>query len=167
MSYIDPRFTQSPISMFTGLVSDAAGSAGSTLSTVLKRLSAKAPVTTAAPVVVPGSTGIAHTMQKNGIAPGNNGIKTDKRADLLGNIGSGVSILGDLAGIYQGFQANKLAKQEFGANRAFANANLENTVKSYNTRLADIYRARGYTQGDDTAATQAAITANSLNFKRI
>lgn len=90
-----------------------------------------------------------------------------KLSGLLGDIGSGVSILGDLAQIYLGFQQQKQAKREFRAQMGFANANLENTVKSYNTRLADIYTARGYTQGNDQAATQQAITANSLNFQRI
>ncbi len=90
-----------------------------------------------------------------------------KLSQYLGDFGSGVSILGDLASIYLGFQANKMAKKELATQTGFANANLENTVKSYNTRLADIRRARGYTQGDSASTTEAGISANSLDFKRI
>jgi len=103
-------------------------------------------------------------LQAEGI--GGEAVKS-RLSEMLGNIGSGVSILGDLASIYLGFQQNQLAKKQLGVQTGFANANLENTVKSYNTRLADIYRSRGYTQGDSAAATEQAITANSLNFKRI
>jgi hypothetical protein len=96
-----------------------------------------------------------------GVAP------KSKLSQYLGDFGSGVSILGDLAQIYLGFQANKMAKKELATQTGFANANLENTVKSYNTRLADIRRARGHTQGDSAADIEAGITANSLDFKRI
>lgn len=96
-----------------------------------------------------------------GVAP------KSKLSQYLGDFGSGVSILGDLASIYLGFQANKLAKRELNTQVGFANANLENTVKSYNTRLADIRRARGHTEGASSADVEAGITANSLDFKRI
>lgn len=102
-----------------------------------------------------GEAGIGGVAEQSGLA------KT------LGGIGSGVSILGDLASIYLDFQANKLAKKELSSQIGFANANLENSVKSYNTRLADIRRARGHTQGDSASTTEAGITANSLDFKRI
>ena len=90
-----------------------------------------------------------------------------KLGQLLGDVGTGVGIASDLFGMWKGLQSVKLAKKTFNSQNAFANANLENTVKSYNTRLADIYRARGATQGDSAASTEQAITANSLNFKRI
>lgn len=88
-------------------------------------------------------------------------------AGKLENLGSGVSILGDLANIYFGFQQQKQARRAFQGQMGFANANLENTVKSYNTRLADLYKARGFTQGDSSDATNQAINSNSLNFKTI
>lgn len=86
---------------------------------------------------------------------------------LLGNVGTGVGIFADLAGIWQGFQQQKLAKQQYGTNLAFANANLENTVKDYNNRYSSLLTARGFTQGDAPATTQQAITSGSLNFKPI
>lgn len=86
---------------------------------------------------------------------------------LLGNIGTGVGIFADLAGVWQGFQQQKLAKKAFQTQLAFANANLENTVKDYNTRRMDTLQSRGFTQGDSAAATQQAINASSLNFRRI
>lgn len=114
---------------------------------------------------VPSAGGNLRTAFKEGGIGGE--TEPSKFASMLGNIGSGVSILGDLANIYFGFQQQKQAKKQFGAQMGFANANLENTVKSYNTRLADIYKARGFTQGDSADTTNQAITANSLNFQRI
>ena len=85
----------------------------------------------------------------------------------LGNIATGVGIFADLAGIWQGFQAQKLAKHQFSTQLAFANANLGNTVKDYNNRRGDLLTARGFTQGDSAAATQQAISSSSLDFQRI
>jgi hypothetical protein len=93
--------------------------------------------------------------------------KMSKLASTLGTIGSGVGILGDLAGIYLGFKAQKEAKKQFAMQTKFANANLGNTVDAYNTRLKDIYTTRGYTQGDSSQKTQDAITSNSLKFRQV
>jgi hypothetical protein len=90
-----------------------------------------------------------------------------KLGEMLGNLGSGVSILGDLAGIYLGFQEQKMAKRQFGAQLGFANANLENSVKSYNNRYSDMLTSRGFTQGTSNNETQQAITSGSLNFRPI
>ena len=123
-------------------------------------------ITTSVPAVAATHAGnnLGDSLRATGIG---GAAGKSRLSEMLGNIGSGVSILGDLASIYLGFQQNQLAKKQLGVQTGFANANLENTVKSYNTRLADIYRSRGYTQGDSAAATEQAISANSLNFKRI
>lgn len=110
---------------------------------------------------VPGVGGALKAGGIGGEAP------VSKLGEMLGNLGSGVSILGDLAGIYLGFQQQKMARHQFGAQLGFANANLENSVKSYNNRYSDMLTARGFTQSTPNSETQQAITSGSLNFRPI
>lgn len=57
----------------------------------------------------------------------------------LGLAIQGLSALGNL---YQGLQANKLAKKQFNFQKEFANTNLNNQMQSYNTALTDRAYAR-------------------------
>lgn len=57
----------------------------------------------------------------------------------LGLAIQGLSALGNL---YQGLQANKLAKKQFNFQKDFANTNLNNQMQSYNTALTDRAYAR-------------------------
>lgn len=57
----------------------------------------------------------------------------------LGLAIQGLSALGNL---YQGLQANKLARKQFNFQKEFANTNLNNQMQSYNTALTDRAYAR-------------------------
>lgn len=57
----------------------------------------------------------------------------------LGLAIQGLSALGNL---YQGLQANKLARKQFNFQKDFANTNLNNQMQSYNTALIDRAYAR-------------------------
>lgn len=72
---------------------------------------------------------------------------------------AGLQTIGNL---WAAFQANKLAKQQFQFNKEFANANMANQIKSYNTALADRSRSRAFTEGQSQEAAQAYIDANKL-----
>lgn len=80
--------------------------------------------------------------------------------DGLKLIGGGLSTIGNL---WTAFQAQKLAKEQFNFQKDFANTNLANQIKSYNTALEDRITARSFTQGDDEATTQAYIEKNKLS----
>lgn len=76
----------------------------------------------------------------------------------------GIQMIGNL---WQAWEANKLAKQQFAASKGFANANLANQIQSYNTTLADRSRARTFTEGGTAADSANYIAENSLEKKQI
>lgn len=82
------------------------------------------------------------------------------------NIGTGrlaMSGLGALGNLWSSFQAQDLAKKQFGLTRDVMNTNLANQIKSYNTRLSDIARARGVTEGQSQAQVDDYVTRNQLS----
>jgi hypothetical protein len=72
----------------------------------------------------------------------------------------GLQTIGNLWGAWQ---ANKLAKQQFGLQRNLANANLANQIQSYNTTLEDRIRSRYFTQGGTSADADAYLSSHRLN----
>lgn len=72
-----------------------------------------------------------------------------------------------LSNMWNSYQANKMAKKQFDFTRNFANVNLENQTKQYNTTLADIARTRGQIEGQSQAQQDAYYNANKLDSKRI
>ena len=96
----------------------------------------------------PGATGGAGTMSK--LSGG------------LQNAGSAMDILGGLADIYFGFQQQKLAKRNLAFQKDAFNANLGNSVQSYNTALGDRIRARHFTEGKSDSQTAAYLEENKL-----
>lgn len=72
---------------------------------------------------------------------------------------SGLQTLGNLWGA---FQAQKLAKKQFAFTKDFAEANLANQIKSYNTAIADRARSRGVMEGQSPDQVSNYISANSL-----
>ena len=81
------------------------------------------------------------------------------------NMGTGQLALGGLqtiGSLWNAWQANKLAKEQFKFQKDFANTNLANQIQSYNTTLADRTRARTFTEGGSDAEAQAYIDANQL-----
>lgn len=73
----------------------------------------------------------------------------------MGTFNTALGALGTGFGIYNAFQANKMAKQQFNFSKEITNTNLNNNMKSYNTALEDRIRSRvvmeGRPQGDADA----------------
>lgn len=67
--------------------------------------------------------------------------------DGAGGVGNLLGGIGDIASIFQGFQANKLAKEQLGFQKEAYKTNLRNNTKSYNTALTDRISSR-YAQED-------------------
>ena len=81
------------------------------------------------------------------------------------NIGTGqmaLSGLSSLGSLYGSLQSNKLAKEQFKFTKDFANTNLNNQIKSYNTTLSDRIRSRSVMEGTDSAAAEAYLDKNRL-----
>lgn len=79
--------------------------------------------------------------------------------DGLKLIGGGISTIGNL---WNAFQAQKLARETFNFQKQFANKNLANQIKSYNTALEDRINARSFTEGRDQEYTDEYIAKNRL-----
>lgn len=74
----------------------------------------------------------------------------------------GLQGLGTLGNLWGTFQSNKLAKDSFNFQKSFAQQNLANQIKNYNTTLTDRATARGFVQGDSAEKTQQYIDNNKL-----
>ena len=85
---------------------------------------------------------------------------TDGLKLLMGGVGT-------IGNLWNAFQAQKLAKEQFKFSKDFANTNLANQIKSYNTALSDRATARGFTQGDDASKTASYIAENSLEKREV
>ena len=111
-----------------------------------------------------GSTGVGMRAPNTGFwAPGNNSGKTGNAdSDLDFNLGTmkvGVDALAAIGGLYNSFQYNKLAKEQFAFTKEVTNTNLNNQIKTYNTTLEDRALARGRLNGEaDPSAYAAAYT---------
>lgn len=78
------------------------------------------------------------------------------------SIGMGLSGLSTLGNIWNSFQAKKLAKEQLEFQKNFANTNLTNSIKSYNTQLGDRSRSRAAQEGQSAEAAQAYVDQNKL-----
>lgn len=76
---------------------------------------------------------------------------------------SGLSTIGNL---WASMKQLKLAKQQFGFQRDFANANFANQLRSYNTSIEDRARSRGFTEGQSQDQIQRYVSENSLTDNR-
>lgn len=77
----------------------------------------------------------------------------------LGTAKVGVDALAAVGGLYNAYQSNKLAKEQFAFAKEVTNTNLNNQIKTYNTTLEDRALARGRLNGDaDPSAYAAAYT---------
>lgn len=110
-----------------------------------------------------GSIGAAPGSPGGGI-PGLSQVagKAGGLSGVLGGLGQGIGALGGLASIYQGFQAQKLAKKAFKFQKGAYNNNLINSTQSYNTELGDRIAARHNTEGRSQAATDQYNRENRL-----
>jgi hypothetical protein len=82
------------------------------------------------------------------------------------NLGTGqlaLSGLGSLGNLWTSFQAQDMAKKQFGLMSGLLNTNLTNSIRSYNTALADRARARGVAEGQSQEQVQDYVSRNSLS----
>ncbi|QYW01835.1 hypothetical protein PP761_gp60 [Stenotrophomonas phage Paxi] len=75
----------------------------------------------------------------------------------------GLGALQTLGGLWGAFNANRLARDQFNFTRDFANTNLNNSIQSYNTQLADRARARAAVEGQTDAQRDQYIADNRLS----
>lgn len=80
----------------------------------------------------------------------------------LGGAFQGLSSLGN---IWNAFQSQKLAKDQFNFAKQTGETNLANSIQSYNTQIQDRARARGAAEGQSDAAIQDYIARNNLTRK--
>lgn len=59
----------------------------------------------------------------------------------------GLGGLQTLANLWMGFKANKLARDQFNFTKKTTEANMANTISSFNTALEDKIRSRAYVEG--------------------
>ena len=71
--------------------------------------------------------------------------------------------IGAIGGLWGAIQQNKIAKQQLALSREAYNTNMNNTIQSYNTQLADRIRARYIMEGRSEAEMQEYIEKNSLS----
>ena len=75
----------------------------------------------------------------------------------------GLQGLGTLGNLWGAFQANKLARDQLDFTKNITNTNLNNSIQSYNTSLADRARARGIAENQDQSQIDDYIARNRLS----
>ena len=78
-------------------------------------------------------------------------------------VGLGLYGLSTLGNLWQGFQANKIAKDQLAWAKEFGNANLNNSIKNYNTSLEDKARSRASSSGWSPEQIDAYVQANKVS----
>lgn len=78
-------------------------------------------------------------------------------------VGAGLVGLQAITGLIQGNKQYKLARDQFKFQKQIANANLNNSIKSYNNTLEDRLNSRGFTEGRNAADTAAEIERKRLS----
>ena len=74
----------------------------------------------------------------------------------------GLRGLATIGNLWAATQANKLAKKQFDMAKKVGQANLTNSIQSYNTMLEDRLSSRGKVEGTSADDVAAAIAANRL-----
>ena len=67
-----------------------------------------------------------------------------------------------LGGLFAAFKQLSLANKQFDFQKRFANANMANSIQTYNTQLQDRARARAATEGQSQAQMQQYIDQNRM-----
>lgn len=80
---------------------------------------------------------------------------------------TGLGAVQTAAGLWNAYNANKLAKQQFRFTKNFANANLANQTQSYNTALNDRARTRGFMEGQSQSQIDQYIANNRLKDRTV
>ena len=74
----------------------------------------------------------------------------------------GLGALNSLAGMYNSWNMNKLAQQQFNLQKDVLNTNLNNQIKSYNNSLADQLRSRAAMETGNANAYDSLIEERKL-----
>ena len=102
-------------------------------------------------------------------APQVGGLSNSLSTPLGMNIGTGQLVLGaigTIGNLWAGWQAQKLAKEQFNYQKGITDTNLANQIQSYNTALSDRMTARGFMQGDSQSTIDQYIEDNSMRDRR-
>lgn len=102
----------------------------------------------------------------NNIAGGRNNSVRQGGSGFGFNLNTFDSILGGLQtgfGIYNALSAQKQAKKEFAFGKEIANANLNNSIQSYNTSLEDRIRSRVAMEGRPGSDADAYLDQHKLS----
>lgn len=107
-----------------------------------------------------------YTQQPKNFGIGDNSSGSNNNNTALGfNIPTlqlGLGALNALAGMYNSWNMNKLAKQQFNLQKDVLNTNLNNQIKSYNNSLADQLRSRAAMETGDVNAYDSLIEERKL-----
>ena len=123
-----------------------------------------------------GSTGVGLQAPNTGFwAPGNNSVMGKPGVGGAGTgigwntetLGLGVQSLAAIGGLYNAFQSNKLAKDQFAFTKEVTNTNLNNQIKTYNTTLEDRALARGRLNGEANPTAYAASYTDKNKISRV
>lgn len=120
---------------------------------------------------MPGVTGngFGDGMGNNSVFGNGNNAEADGGFDAtqlgpnLGTAKLGLQGLGSLASLWAGFQANALAKKQFNYTKGVTDTNLNNSILSYNTQLADRSRSRAIVEGQSQDTADAYVRNNSAS----
>ena len=118
-----------------------------------------------------GSSGVGMQAPNTGFwAPGNNSVMGGKLGSDSGlgfnldKLNMGVNTLAAIGGLYNAFQSNKLAKEQFNFTKEVTNTNLNNQIKTFNTTMEDRARARARLDGREDVE---GYTQDYMNKNRI
>lgn len=75
-------------------------------------------------------------------------------------IGAGLSGLATIGNVWNAWQSQKLAKQQFKYTRGVTETNLANSIASYNTALSDRARSRGAMEGQSQSQIDQYVNDN-------
>lgn len=75
-------------------------------------------------------------------------------------VGAGLSGLATIGNIWNAFQSQKLAKEQFKYTKGVTETNLANSIASYNTALSDRARSRGAMEGQSQSQIDQYVNDN-------
>lgn len=74
----------------------------------------------------------------------------------------GLGGLQTIGNLWNSFQANQLAKEQFDFTKGITNTNLANSIQSYNTAMTDKIGARAFTEGRPEGYVESYLAENKL-----